>query len=543
MKLLDISGNNINEEIADDIATLITNNTNLVKLFVANNYLGTAGISKIAEALVSLRGLEVLDIISNNIASEAAESMSEIIKNSTQLKVLLMGEDDCLLKLGRIDNDITVNNTNSCSDAFTIKLSSIFICKQMLEIKRNTKIYGPKHLFNYCVIKSSEDCCKLFPANLALNVSYLIKGNSNKLQSEGIKGISKALATISSLEVLSIENNDVDDEAADDAAAALANNRGVRQLWIGQNHFTSPGLVMILKSLLEKPKLLQAMQLLSGNIPRDEPKPTLEVLDLNHSTLSLKTAVDISAVLTKNYDIQQLWLEGNNLSPQSITTIAGALKKCTNISVLSLRDNNISDELADILSQALSGKSDFQHVYLGNNQLENRGVIKITEALNTTNGLLTLDLMNNNISEAAADALATIITSCKQLEQLYLGDNKLHSAGTIKIATAIQQAACRSTLRVLDMSNNGIGSDEGVADEISRAVGNTELLTVLILDDNALSVDGLLKITRSLGQSESAECMMIFSVMRNDVMISEEAKDEMRAVIADQQLTDCVMYF
>jgi len=150
--------------------------------------------------------------------------------------------------------------------------------------------------------------------------------------------------------------------------------------------------------------------------------------------------------------------------------------------------------------------------------------------------------MNNNISEVAADALASVITSCSQLEQLYLGDNKLHSTGTIKIATAIQQADCRSTLRVLGLSNNRIGSDETVADEISRAVANTELLTVLILDDNALSVDGLLKITRSLSQSESAEYMMIFSVMCNGVVISEEAKVEIRAVMADQQLADCVMY-
>ena len=139
-------------------------------------------------------------------------------------------------------------------------------------------------------------------------------------------------------------------------------------------------------------------------------------------------------------------------------------------------------------------------LYLGNNQLEDRGVIKISEALSTTHGLLILDLMHNNISEAAADALAAVITSCRKLEQLYLGGNKLHSTGTIKIATAIQQAACRSTLRVLGLSNNRIGSDKRVADEISRAVGNTELLTVVILDDNALSVDGLLKITRSLGQ-------------------------------------------
>ena len=168
---------------------------------------------------------------------------------------------------------------------------------------------------------------------------------------------------------------------------------------------------------------------------------------------------------------------------------------------------------------------------------------KIAQALSTSNGLLTLDLMNNNISEFAADALVTVITSCRQLEQLYLGNNKLRSTGTIKIANAIQRGACRSTLRVLYLSDNRIGSDERVADKISRTVDNTKLLTVLILDDNALIVDGLVKIARSLGQSESAEYMMIFSVMRNDVMISEEAKDEMRAVMADQQLTDCVMHF
>ena len=221
--------------------------------------------------------------------------------------------------------------------------------------------------------------------------------------------------------------------------------------------------------------------------------------------------------------------------------IADALKKCTNITVVSLRDNNISEEVADVLSEALSNNSNLQQLYLGNNHLQDGGVIKITEALNTTCYLFALDLMNNNISEAAADALASVITSCSQLEQLYLGDNKLQSTGTIKIARAIQQAKCRSTLRVFDLSNNRICSDETVGDEISRAVANTELLTVLILDDNALSVDGVWKITRSLSKSDSAECMMIFSLMRNDVMISEETKDEMRAVMADQQ-PDCVMY-
>ena len=529
LKLLDMPRNNINEKAAGGIATVITKNPSLVKLYIADNYLQTAGISKIAKALSSPRGLEVLDITNNNISIEAGESLRKIIKNNPQLTSLLLGEETMGSIIGSRHNNLTLTDDNSWRSDYMIKLSDLLIQKQIQETKRRTKLYGPKNFLIFFLMNSSKYCRKLLSEKLALNSNNLHSHNENKLQSEGIKRVAKGLAAIKSLEILSIENNDVDDEATNDIATALVSNSGIKQLWVGQNCFTPSGISTILQSLLV------------GITPEDDPKPTLEVLDLSHSNLSLKVADDISAVLSKNYKIHQLWLEGNTLSSQSITPIAGALKKCTNILVLTLKDNHIK-EAAGVLSEALSEKSDLQQLYLGNNQLEDRGVIRISEALNTTHGLLTLDLMNNNISEAAADALASVITSCSQLEQLYLGDNKLHSTGTIRIATAIQQANCRSTLRVLDLSNNGIGSDETVADEISRAVANTEILTVLILDDNALSIDGLLKITRSVAQSESAEWMMIFSVKRNGVVIGEEAEHEMRVVMDNQWLADCNVF-
>ena len=507
LKMLDISGNNINEEVADDVATVFTNNPDLAKLSVSGNCLGTAGISKIADALASRGGLEVFDVANTNISSGAAESISKMITNNPQLKSLILGREE-------VKNIVSNNSESHVFDGVSaVKLSNIFMNIQMVVIKQfaKAKLYL-WFFFTYCITVSSSYCRKVFSDNIAINSDLL---NFNKLQSQGIEGICKALATIKSLEVLSIENNEVDDEAVDEIAAALASNTGIKQLWIGQNKFTPSGISTILQPLI-----------------RTTPNK-LEVLDLSHSNLPPMTT--LSEMLSNNYNMQQLWLEGNNFSSQCITTIA---EKCTNISILSLRDNNISEKVADVLSEALSKNLNLQQLYLGNNDLQDRGVIKITEALNTTEYLLTLDLMNNNISEAAAYALASVITSCSQLDQLYLGDNKLQSTGTIKITRALQQAKCRSTLRVLDLSNNRIGSDETVGDEISRAVGNTETLTVLILDDNAISVDGVWKITRSF---QSAEYMMIFSVMRNDVMISEETKDEMRAVMAGQQ-PDCAMY-
>ena len=522
--LLDVSGNNINEEAADEIATAITNNDNLAKLYIADNHLGTIGVAKIAKAFINSRGwLKFLDITNNHITDEAAESIAKMILANPSLETLLLGEG-CLQIRNASQPKEKISRSRISHDAPKIKLNDVLIAKQMQKIKEMVKLCGPVFPLNFCIVDTSNDCYKIFES---LQASNLLKSKYNKLQSDGVKRICKAFANVTSLKVLTIENNNTDDEAVDDITAALVSNSAIQQLWIGENNFTPSGISAILRPLILKPII--------------EGKSTLEALDLSYSNLSVKeTADNIFVVLSLHNKIKQLWLEGNNLISQYIKTILDAIKKCTNISVFSLRDDNITEKEANVLSEALSKKSELQQLFLGNNHLQDRGVIKVTRALCTTHNLLTLDLMNNFISKAAADALVTVITSCSLLEQLYLGDNKLESAGTIKIASAIRKSECRSTLRVLDLSNNMIGSDETVGDEISRAVANSELLTVLILDDNALSIDGLMKITRSLKQSESADYMMIFSVMRNDVMINEKTKDEMRAVMADQP--DCKMF-
>ena len=543
---LDISRNNLHQEAVNNITHLISNCVALEDLRAHSNAIGTVGISKLSTALVTLKKLNRIDFADNHFTCTSANSIAEIITSHYLLKSLILG-GDCLNCSVGTELSLVNTNSNMCHGSSLNGIEFLFLGNKMLKDKVFTKftsaeIFSFFSMTNDCnAFGISEICIKTIELiNLSSCYSNclvcLSKLNHNKIKSDGAIMISKALTNMKSLKVFSIENNGIDDEAVDDIATALTSNTGIEQLWIGQNHFTPSGISAILQALLKEAQLPLLQLLLPSN-------PCLQVMDLNHSYFTSKIAIDISKLLMKNHQIRQLWLESTNLTSENVTTIAHALKECANISVLSLRKNNIYDDATEILSKALANKNDLRALYLGNNYFNDRGVIKITEALNTTHGLLTLDLMNNNISEAAADALASVIISCRILEQLYLGDNKLHSTGAIKIATAIQQAACRSTLRVLGLSNNRIGSDERVADEISRAVGNTELLTVLILDNNALSVDGLLKITRSLGQSPSAEYMMIFSVMRNDVMISEEAKDEMRAVMADQQLTDCVMYF
>ena len=68
-----------------------------------------------------------------------------------------------------------------------------------------------------------------FHSNCLICLSML---HHNKIKSHGAIIISKALTNLKSLKVLSIENNDIDDQAADNIAAALTSNSGIQQLWI-----------------------------------------------------------------------------------------------------------------------------------------------------------------------------------------------------------------------------------------------------------------------------------------------------------------------
>ena len=135
LKLLDISGNNISEEAADDLATVFTNNPNLVKLYIADNYLKTAGISKIAKALSNPRELKVLDITNNNISIGAGESLRVMIKNNPRLTSLLLGEESIRSTISSRHNNLTLTDDNSWRSDYMITLSDLLIQKQIQEIK------------------------------------------------------------------------------------------------------------------------------------------------------------------------------------------------------------------------------------------------------------------------------------------------------------------------------------------------------------------------------------------------------------------------
>ena len=77
--IYDIGDKNVGEEAADDIASALSHMTKLQELYLYNNNLRTAGMTKIAKALRNTSTLKVFSIGSNNIGHQAADDIASIL--------------------------------------------------------------------------------------------------------------------------------------------------------------------------------------------------------------------------------------------------------------------------------------------------------------------------------------------------------------------------------------------------------------------------------------------------------------------------------
>ena len=325
----------------------------------------------------------------------------------------------------------------------------------------------------------------------------------NKLQSKGIIKVCKALKRCKSLLRFSIENNNIDDEAADDIATVLFDNNEIEQVWIGSNCFSEYGIVKIVKPL--------------------EMISTLKVFDFSHTTLSKETVCSIEKVFKKSKKIEQLWLENSTIPPDGLERILFSLKKCLNLNVISLRGivSNGKELAFPVLSAILfiCNSTNIEHIYLGNNAIHDKGTSQLIRALKDVRHFHTLDLYNTNITEASVDSIVEVITSNSQLQQLFLGDNKLYSSGAIKIVTALRGS---HNIQVLGLSHNHITSE--AAGEISTAVSTMPYLSTLMLDGNELEVYGVCTIIEGV---QHLNWLMILSLTDN-VNNDQEEEDVRR---------------
>ena len=496
LKSIDLRNNNITEKAAVALASVISSNPELEKVYLGNNQL-QLGVIKIAKACESISSLKVLDLQNNQITDKAAVALTAAMKSNNLLEKLWLSGNhlgssvimvvNALREISTI-KDLDLNNSKNRNIELAFALESVIkwnksmerlllsdnslndhgVIEIALSLCNASKLRCIDLRNNNITEKAAEALACIISSNPELEELYL--GN-NHLHIGAIK-IAAALESISSLKVLDLQNNDIPDEAGNALVAAIKSNIFLQKLCLSGNHLG--------------PSLTTAVNALKDTV-------TLEVLTLNdNKNRSKELSIALTSVINHNVSIKKLSLSDNNMNDHGVMQIASSLCKSSKLKCIDLKNNNITYKAAQALASIISYNERLKKLYLGNNNLH-LGVNKITTALKSIFCIKVLDLMNNNLPEQVADGLAAAIWSNNSLQKLWLSGNHLGSS-TVVIVNAL---AGITSLKELALNDNKNRSEE-LALALALVITKNTLLDTLLLSDNALNDDGVIKIAQSL---------------------------------------------
>ena len=480
----------------------------------------TTSITHIIDVLSNTTSLNTIEIDNYAISSEAANHLTNVIHNNTQLQEIILNGNNLLIndtvKIAKAlyctqnvsfgNRNITEAGTNNSTAAIsTVASRTTLEITESIITTEAVDLHNVVTLTKFCISNNNitdaaaDDIATAISCNIHLQELNL---GSNNLQASGIIKIARSLQTISSLTKLCIDCNNITHEAADDIATAISCNTHLQELNLSSNNLQASGII----------KIANGLQTISS----------LTKLYINHNNITHEAADDIATAISCNSKIQEFDIGGNNLLTTSAIKIMKALKGINTLRKLYLSDNNITDEVADYIAVAVSNNTELQEFDVSGNNFETRGNINIAVALQSIVTLTKLCTSNNNITCKVANDIADAITCNNHLQEFIISRNNLQASGATIIAKGLQNI---STLTKLYIDDNNITKE--AADDIAAAISCNIHLQELNLGSNNLQTSGTIKLARSLQKISSLTKLYI-----NYNNITDEAADDIAAAIS-----------
>ena len=319
MTVFDISYNSINNQMATEIATMLSFTSNIMEFIACDNNLSAESIIRIAKALQNVSTLTVFNISNNNVGEESAYYISAVLHHNTQLQVVNLNNNS-FKTVGMIKIAKALQNISTLT-AFCIGYSNV----------------GEE---------AADDIATVLSNNTQLQVVSL---DDNSFKSVGMIKIAKALQNISTLTKFSIYNNNVGEEAADDIATVLSNNTQLQVVDLDDNSFKTVGMIKIVKAL--------------QNIS------TLTEFCIYNNNVGEEAADDIATVLSNNTQLQIVNLDSNCFKTVGMIKIAKALQNISTLTTFCIGYSNVGEEAADDIAIVLSNNTQLQVVDLDDTAL------------------------------------------------------------------------------------------------------------------------------------------------------------------------------
>ena len=279
-----------------------------------------------------------------------------------------------------------------------------------------------------------ESYYKIEYAIMSHTSEYIEKLWLHKMNLHSSIFILNLLKTITTLKVLHLNSNQINQEAGQALASIILHNTGLEEL-----HFSNSNLG---EGMLEVAKSLQHI---TG----------LRLLNLCNNNISESFSGELALAIKVNEHLEQLQLWSSNLKSSTVV-ILESLNTISTLKVLNISDIQITKEASEALATAILHNKGLEELHLSNSNLV-EGALQVVNALQQITSLKVLDLDNCNLPKEICEELAHVIDCNKSLEQLLLPNNNLCSS-TVLILQALSR---NSTLRFINLQGNQLTAEAG----------------------------------------------------------------------------------
>jgi Ran GTPase-activating protein (RanGAP) involved in mRNA processing and transport len=350
-------------------------------------------------------------------------------------------------------------------------------------------LVGEQHNAGVAPVVTPSQC-----DNAPVNDSKIERGERDEcinrsrkaLRDEDLDEIIKEMETNSALSEIKLSNNLM--TLADGRfATALASNTSIQNISLHDNNISDEGV----RSM--------ASALKNNN--------TLRCINLSGNTISKAGAQYLAEALMVNTSLDKIYLQSNKIGDEGVRSLAGSLKNNNTLVYIFLCGNQISKVGAKFLADALMVNTKLESINLNGNMIGD-GVKSLAKALKVNKTLKRINLSGCKISEVDAQFLAEALMVSTSLVVISLSNNKIGDAGVQRLCAALQ---VNSTLKSIDLNGNKI-SKVGARFLAEALMINTSLDNIYLQFNNVGNKVGMqrlcaaLKVTKTLKSIDLCGC-------------------------------------
>ena len=395
---LNCSNNVISQQVASNIAKIITNNVNLEHLDISS-CLTLQTFLPIANALQQVKGLRFLNISSNCISFEPEDTSAE--NHNRALPA------DASVSITQLTKVITCNHFLECLDICDCKLSDLQIANIATALTNTSTLRYFNLGHNEIITDNAADKVASVIAN-NLSLQNLNLSNCH-LQESGNIILAGALAKLTSLVSIDMSKNNITDNCTQSIAAAVKNNSFLEKLNLS-NCFPYGADLLCKTKKKGIYDILESLNTLT----------CLTYLDLHLCYINDEASKLLPVVISNNKSLSYLDLTDCKLDEITLISIAKNLQSTVTLKCLILSSNVVTNEAAHEIASATSNNFSLFHLALSDCELEEEGLMAIAEALLSISSLKHLDFSYNIITDRAAGTLASGIANNTALKYLDL---------------------------------------------------------------------------------------------------------------------------